>query len=122
MQLIEEHDEGLYLVRAVTAETIQVGERIFSASLLLTPQQCLEAFPVRALSDFTGTNVDAILELQPALVVIGTGSRQQLPAPVLMASFLRYGVGLETMDNGAAARTFNLLASEGRRVVAVFLL
>ena len=122
MQLIEQHDEGLYLIRAVTAETIQIGERVFSTSLLLTPQQCLDAFPVRTLAEFSAANVDAILELQPALVVIGTGSRQQLPTPALMASFLRCGVGLETMDNGAAARTFNLLASEGRRVAAVFLL
>ena len=38
-----------------------------------------------------------------------------------MAAFLRRGIGIEAMDNAAAARTFNLLAAEGRRVVAVFL-
>ena len=32
------------------------------------------------------------------------------------------GIGLETMTNAAAARTFNVLASEGRRVVAGFVL
>lgn len=122
MQLVEQRDEGLYLVRTVSAETIQVGERIFSASLLLTPQQYVEAFPARSLDEFSPTTVDTILALQPALVVIGTGPRQQLPVPALMASFLRHGVGLETMDNGAAARTYNLLAGEGRRIAAVFLL
>lgn len=122
MQLVEQHDEGLYLVRTVTAETIQVGEQVFSSSLLLTPEQCVEAFPARSLADFTTTTIETILELEPVLVVIGTGSRQQLPAPALMASFLGYGIGLETMDNNAAARTFNLCASEGRKVAAVFLL
>ena len=32
------------------------------------------------------------------------------------------GVGIEIMDNAAAARTFNVLAGEGRRVVAGFLI
>jgi uncharacterized protein len=39
-----------------------------------------------------------------------------------MAGFLRKGVGVEVMDNAAAARTYNLLASEGRHVVAGFIL
>ena len=39
-----------------------------------------------------------------------------------MAALLTRGIGLEVMDNAAAARTFNVLANEGRRVVAGFLL
>ena len=39
-----------------------------------------------------------------------------------MAAFLQRGVGIEVMDNAAAARTFNVLAGEGRRVVAAFVL
>ncbi|MDW8479829.1 MAG: MTH938/NDUFAF3 family protein [Xanthomonadales bacterium] len=31
-------------------------------------------------------------------------------------------MGLEVMDNRACARTFNLLAAEGRAVVAAFLI
>jgi len=40
----------------------------------------------------------------------------------VLAEFLKRGIGLETMDNTAAARTFNVLASEYRQVVGVFLL
>ena len=39
-----------------------------------------------------------------------------------MAACLRQGVGLEVMTNAAAARTFNVLAGESRKVVAGFLL
>ncbi|HNR84724.1 MTH938/NDUFAF3 family protein, partial [Ottowia sp.] len=31
------------------------------------------------------------------------------------------GIGVETMDTGAACRTYNILAGEGRRVVAALL-
>ena len=39
-----------------------------------------------------------------------------------MAACLSRGIGLEAMDNAAAARTFTVLAGEGRRVVAGFLI
>ena len=39
-----------------------------------------------------------------------------------MAACLTRGIGIEVMDNAAAARTFNVLATEGRRVLAAFLL
>jgi uncharacterized protein len=31
------------------------------------------------------------------------------------------GIGVETMDSAAACRTYNILASEGRKVIAVIL-
>lgn len=56
-------------------------------------------------------------------MLVGTGERQRLAPPALMAAFLTRGVGLEAMDSAAAARTFNLLAGEGRpEVVAAFLI
>ncbi|HWU70217.1 MAG TPA: MTH938/NDUFAF3 family protein, partial [Pseudoxanthomonas sp.] len=53
---------------------------------------------------------------------LGTGDRQVFPSAAVMAACLTRGVGIEVMNNQAAARTFNVLASEGRRVVAGFLL
>ena len=63
-----------------------------------------------------------MLALQPALVLLGTGERQRFPPAAAMAALLTRGIGIEVMDNAAAARTFNVLATEGRRVVAGFLL
>lgn len=53
------------------------------------------------------------------LIVVGTGSKQILPNRDLMFAMARQGVGLEMMDTPAAARTFNVLLSEGRSVAAV---
>ena len=63
-----------------------------------------------------------MLELKPELVLLGTGSRQQFPPAAFLAGFLRKGVGIEVMDNAAAARTYDLLAAEGRRVIVAFIL
>ncbi|MGN6789671.1 MAG: MTH938/NDUFAF3 family protein, partial [Rhodanobacteraceae bacterium] len=50
------------------------------------------------------------------------GARQRFPSQEVLAAFLQRGVGVEVMDNAAAARTWDILASEGRNAVAVFVL
>lgn len=82
----------------------------------------VEDRPVAGMKALDAVAVEAILVLEPELVLLGTGPRQRFPSPALQALFLTRGVGLEVMDNGAAARTFNVLAGEGRRVVAAFIL
>jgi uncharacterized protein len=64
---------------------------------------------------------NAVVELKPALFILGTGSIQIFPEPRHLAYFLQRGIGFEVMDNAAAARTFNILAQEGRNVVAGFI-
>ena len=54
--------------------------------------------------------------------LLGTGERQVFPSAAVMAACLTCGIGIEVMGNAAAARTFNVLAGEGRRVVAGFIL
>ena len=63
-----------------------------------------------------------MLALAPELLVLGTGQRQVFPPAAVMAACLTRGIGIEVMDNAAAARTYNVLAGEGRRVVVALLL
>jgi uncharacterized protein len=58
-----------------------------------------------------------LLGLDPEVVLLGTGATQVFPAASVMAFCMGRGIGIEVMANAAAARTFNVLASEGRRVV-----
>ena len=66
-------------------------------------------------------NFDALLPFHPELVIFGSGERIQFPAPRLIQGLIHQGIGVETMDNGAACRTFNVLAGEGRHVVMALL-
>ena len=121
MQLAEERHEGIYLVRGLSSDGIHIGDQVFVSSVVITPEQVLADFSPNHLRDVDQQCVAELLTLSPEVVLIGTGERQQLPPPALMAAFLSRGIGLEAMDSRAAARTYNLLAGEGRRVVAVFL-
>ena len=110
MDLSFEHPGDYLFVRRVGAGTVTVVDRDFHKSILLTPQQVVE--------DWEATDAG----LQPELVLLGTGERQVFPPAEVMAGFLRRGIGIEAMTNGSAARTYSLLAGEGRKVVAAFIL
>ena len=56
------------------------------------------------------------------VLVIGSGPKQEFPAPEVLGAVMSRGIGCEVMDTGAACRTYNILASEGRTVVAALLL
>jgi uncharacterized protein len=122
MDLSLDNAEGYLLVRRTAARSITLIDRELTASFLLMPDRVVENWPVAAADALNAGHADGLLALQPELVILGTGERQVFPAAEFMAGLLRKGVGIEVMDNAAAARTYNLLAGEGRRVLAGFML
>ncbi|UGB39430.1 Mth938-like domain-containing protein [Frateuria soli] len=122
MDLSLERPEGYLFIRRVGERSITVVDRELTASFLLAPDRVVEAWPVDDVAALDGDAGEAVRALEPEVVLLGTGSRQRFPSAAFMAGFLRLGIGIEVMDNAAAARTYDLLAGEGRRVVAAFIL
>ncbi|HUW53221.1 MAG TPA: Mth938-like domain-containing protein [Rhodanobacter sp.] len=122
MDLSLNRPEGYLFVRRVSAGNITLSDRELGHSFLLAPDRVIEHWRVDNAHALDASHVENLLALQPELVILGTGQRQVFPMAAFLAGFLRKGVGIEVMDNAAAARTYNLLASEGRKVVAGFIL
>jgi uncharacterized protein len=55
------------------------------------------------------------------LLLIGCGARMVMIPHKLRAALRSHGVVIEPMDTGAAARTYNVLAAEGRKVAAALI-
>lgn len=122
MHLNHEIPDYAYVLRAADGRSAKVNDRVLTASFILSPTQLDVDWPVGAANALTATDLAPLLALNPELVILGTGERQVFPPAAVMAACLTRGIGIEVMTNQAAARTFNVLASEGRKVVAGFLL
>lgn len=122
MPLAQERPEGLHTIRWVAADAIHIDDAEFRHSLLVLPDLVRPDVPARSTRDLDERLISEILALAPQVLILGTGARQVFPPQAIMAAFLSRGVGIEVMDNAAAARTYNLLALEGRRVAGLFLL
>lgn len=120
MQLSQELPDFRYVLRAVRPDSILVNDTELRSSFVLSPEALITDWsPSHPLC---GSDMQAALDLKPELVLLGTGEQQHFPPADVMAACLTRGIGIEVMDNHAAARTFTVLAGEGRRVVVAFLL
>ena len=72
--------------------------------------------------DLTEHHFAQLAATQPELVIFGSGLRLRFPPPALMRMLMQKRIGMETMDTLAACRTYNILAGEGRQVIAALLI
>lgn len=72
--------------------------------------------------DLSAEHFARLAEIQPELVIFGSGKRLRFPPPAFLQSLMAKRIGIETMDTLAACRTYNILAGEGRNVVTALLI
>lgn len=120
MLLHLERPDHAFFLRGADGRHALVNERRLTASFVLAPDTLIEVWPVTDIATMTPADLEPLFALDPELVLLGCGDRQNFPPAATMAACLSRGIGIETMTNAAAARTFNVLAGEGRRVVAGF--
>lgn len=122
MQLSQERPDSAFWFRRCGPGEVVVGDRVLTRSFLLAPERLVEDWPVREAAAFDVGAASALLELDPELVLLGTGARQVFPSHESRVVLLRRQIGIEVMDNAAVCRTWNLLAAEGRRPLAAVML
>jgi uncharacterized protein len=110
------------LVRAYEPGRIQVGEISYSRSLIVSQGRVLDDWRPQTADQLGSEDFAPVLALDPEVIVLGTGVNQRFPDPTTYAAVMSRGVGLEIMDTGAACRTYNILMSENRRVVAALIM
>ena len=122
MQLTLERPDHEFFLRGADGQVALVNDRRLERSFILAPDRLIEDWPVRDVKTLTIDELAPVFALEPELIVLGCGATQAFPPAATLAACLGRGVGLETMTNPAAARTFNVLAGEGRRIVMGFVL
>ena len=121
MKLTLDANPAVTLVRSYSNGELRVGEQVFHRSCILTPDAVVPDWRPTKVEDLEERDLETLFAAKPELVLLGTGDRQRFPAVQIRGAFVRASVGLETMDLGAACRTFNVLVQEGRRVCAALL-
>jgi uncharacterized protein len=94
-----------------------------SGSLLVVADEA-QAWPVAALADLTPDALQPVLDAgrnEVEFLLLGVGARNAQPPRAVRDALALAGIGLEFMDTPAAARLYNVLTSEGRRVAAALI-
>lgn len=109
-------------VHSVTGGEIRIGNDVFDHTIALTADSVIDDWPRKGISNLQESDFSLLLETAPEVIVLGTGAKNIFPPRDLVFAMARRGVGFEVMPTPAAARTFNVLAGEDRRVAAVLYL
>jgi uncharacterized protein len=121
MRFTQDSTSGLNLIRGYTPGELKINDAVYRSAVIVSPSAIVAAPPIAGVEELTSAHAAEVRALEPEVVLLGTGARQIFPANFFGAEFLRAGIGFEVMDTAAACRTFNVLVSERRRVVALLL-
>jgi uncharacterized protein len=97
------------------------GEKITHSVILGSKGQRVN-WQCSRFEDLTAAHFAQLADFDAELIIFGSGSRIRFPQPAWLQPLMAKRMGLETMDTGAACRTYNILAGEGRRVVVAIVL
>jgi uncharacterized protein len=122
MKFTEDYATGVNVIRSYDHSGIMINNNNHTQSLVVSSNSLIENWPVQQISELNTDTLSLILELEPEVIVVGTGNKLEFPSPQTYSSIINQGIGIEFMDSGAACRTYNILISENRRVVAGIIL
>ena len=108
---------GLQLFSGYGAGFVAVNNVRYETCIVVSPQAVIE-WGVSGFEALTAADFGFIESMKPEIMILGTGAAQRFPRPELTRALAAGGVGVEVMDSRAACRTYNILATEGRKVLA----
>ncbi|SCA54943.1 conserved hypothetical protein [Candidatus Terasakiella magnetica] len=110
------------MIKSYGDGTFTVNGHKVTGSVLLYDGK-VEPWPVSEASEIDLTALEKLLDTDEDydILVVGCGELSKMPPKELKEKVKEKGLILEWMNSGAAARTFNVLQTEDRRVVAAII-
>ena len=117
-----DHLPGVNVISRLEPGVVWVNAQVHSTSVLVPWRGNVMPWAVTQFEAIASDQFGSVLDLEPELVLLGSGRALRFAPPTVLRTIIEHGIGVESMDTAAACRTFNVLATEGRRVVAALLL
>jgi len=118
MRLVLDTDPNVLTVRRYAPGEIEVAGEVIRQPCILSAERLITDWPVRSPAELDLPALEPVLALRPKILLIGVGDASLRPTLSLRRALEARGIAVETMDLGAACRTYNVLAQEHREVVA----
>ncbi|MFP5381658.1 MAG: Mth938-like domain-containing protein [Gammaproteobacteria bacterium] len=119
MKLHLNTDANLLLFTGYGENHVIINGQWLESGLLLSARGIeIAPWAGHGFAALTPAHFEWVAQRELEIVLLGTGGRLRFPHPSLTRALVEAHIGLEVMDVGALCRTYNILASEGRKVAA----
>lgn len=97
----------------------RIANVVYVCSVIVFPDRTIE-WPVATIDEVSLNSLAPVIDAKPSIdvLLVGCGSTMHRLESTLRHELREMGIGVETMDTGAACRTYNALLAEGRQVAA----
>lgn len=112
---------GQPVIQAYSADGFRVSGVSYKGAVLITPDHCMNWAVAETADKMAEDGLLKAIEqaaYKPDVILLGTGTSLVLPPAWVRTARARIGAPVEVMDTAAACRTFNLLLTEARLVLA----
>ena len=118
--------ENNYLITgygaADSGRFVEINRQRYTGNLIVMADKLILDWQATDFVSLTETHFAQIVKLKPEVVLLGTGEKHQFLHPKIIQNLTESGIPLECMTTAAACRTYNILMSEDRNVVAALLI
>jgi len=114
--------DSSYFIRRVEPQKITLNQKDYHQSLVIHGDFLLELPKTHRPEDLKMEFMQMLSERKPNVLLLGTGKTQIFLEPIFLKPLIEAQIGVEVMSTPAAARTYNILAQDGRNVMGIFLL
>ena len=119
---LDSNAEIQHHIASYSPGSVVIDEQHYNTSLIVSPERVIAEWEPANFTDLAAHHMESVIALQPEIVVLGTGRHLRFPATDVLEPLLKQEIGYEIMDTGAACRCYNILTTEGRRVIAALLM
>lgn len=122
MKFSVDSSDAQFVIRSYRRGAVVINQEEFTHSLIVMPDKLMSDWSPQHFDELATGDFEMLADLQPEIVLLGTGAKIRFPPSHMTSCLLDRGIGLECMDTAAACRSYAVLASEGRQVAAALLM
>jgi uncharacterized protein len=121
MRIDQDSTKSQYQIKAFEPGRIKINDTWYDHNLIVG-SQTLEEWSPPTIAQLNRDDFNKIVQLQPKILLLGTGNKMIMPSSQVFANLVEYNIGVEVMTSLAACRTFEALMSEDRNALAAIML
>jgi len=122
MHIVEQQQDGIF-IDGYSQDSVSINGQTQHNSLIILPKIGVQAWPLSDIASLSIQDCQCLEDPSIEVILIGhQATTTQSIADDIRLHFAKQAIGIEVMDIGAACRTYNILASEGRVVAVGFIL
>ncbi|KTD15667.1 hypothetical protein Lgra_0333 [Legionella gratiana] len=114
-------ESELHAVQAYNNNKIQINSTVYEKSFIVSKKEIISELSIKNILDIDEVYLSLLTQFKPEIIIIGHENTGKLPSLSIMSQLAQQRIGIESMSIGAACRTYNVLLSEHRTVVAGFI-